>query len=109
MAVRDVRDHLHGGAEIIAAALAQDDVAIDAAGGDIVGLARRHAGEALVMAEVEVGLGAVVGHIDFAVLVGRHRARIDVEIGVELADSDLVATRLQQRPERRREQALAKR
>ena len=62
----------------------------------------RAAGEALVMAEVEVGLGAVVGDEDLAVLVGRHRARIDVEIGVELAQADLVAARLQQRAERRR-------
>ena len=107
--VGDVRDDLDGRAEIVAAPLAGDDVAVDAAGGDVVRLARRNAGEALVMAEVEVGLGAVVGHIDFAMLIGRHRPRIDVEIGVELADADLVAARLEQRPEGRREQTLAKR
>ena len=67
------------------------------------------AGEALVMAEVEVGLGAVVGDVDLAVLVGRHRARIDVEIGVELADADLVAARLQQRREGCRQKTLAER
>ena len=44
--------------------------------------------EALVVAEVEVGLGAVVGDEDLAVLVRRHRAGIDVEIGVELLDGD---------------------
>jgi hypothetical protein len=65
-----VRNHLHGGAEIVAAPLLGDDVLVDAAGGDVVGLARRDAGEALVMAEVEVGLGAVVGHEDLAVLIG---------------------------------------
>jgi hypothetical protein len=43
------------------------------------------------MAEVEVGLGAVVGHEDLAVLIGAHRARIDVQIGVELPQPDLVA------------------
>ena len=62
------------------------------------------AGEALVMAEVEVGLGAVVGDEHLAVLVGRHRARIDVEIGVELAQPHRIAARLQQRAERRRSQ-----
>ena len=67
------------------------------------------AGEALVMAKVEVGLGAVVGHIDFAVLVGRHRPRIDVQIGVELPDSDLVAARLEKRPEGRRKKTFSKR
>ena len=98
--VGDVRDDLDGRAEIVAAPLLGDDVAIDAPGGDIVRLARGNAGEALVMAEVEVGLGPVVGHVDLAMLVRRHRPRIDVQIGVELADADLVAARLKQRPER---------
>ena len=62
---------------------------------------RRTAGEALVMAEVEIGLGAVVGDEDLAVLIRRHRAGIDVEIGIELAQAHLVAARLQQRAERR--------
>ena len=60
---------------------------------------RRHAGEALVVAEIEIGLGAVVGDEDFAVLIRAHRARIDVEIGIELAEADPVSARLQQRAE----------
>ena len=67
--VGDVRDHLDGGAEIVAAPLLGDDVLIDAAGGDVVLPRRRAAGEALVVAEVEVGLGAVVGDEDLAVLI----------------------------------------
>jgi len=31
--------------------------------------------------KVEVGLDAVVGYIDFAVLVGIHRAGIDINVG----------------------------
>ena len=45
-------------------------------------------------------LGAIVGHEHFAMLVGRHRSRIEVEIGVELAKPDLVASSLQQCAER---------
>ena len=41
-------------------------------------------GEALVVAEVEIGLGAVVGDEHFAVLEGAHRARVHVEVGVHL-------------------------
>ena len=59
-------------------------------------LGGRTPGEALVMAEIEIGLGAVVGHEHFAVLIRRHRSGIEVEIGVELAEADLVAARLQQ-------------
>jgi hypothetical protein len=61
------------------------------------------------MAEVEIGLGAVVGHIDLAVLIGRHRARIDVEIGIEFPDSHAESSRLQQRRQACRHQTLAKR
>ena len=107
--VGDVRDDLHGGAEIFAAALAPDHGRIDAAGGDAVAAPRGDAGEALVMAEIEIGLGAVVGDVDLAVLIGAHRPRIDVEVGVELAQPHLEAARLQQRAERRRRKTFAER
>src|SRR5271156_5469865 len=61
------------------------------------------------MAEVEIGLGAVVGDENLAVLIRRHRARIDIEVRVELAQADFVTARLQQRTERRGSQTLAKR
>ena len=54
-------------------------------------------------------LGAVVGHIDLTMLVGRHRAGIDVEIGIELADADPIATRLEQSREARCHETLAQR
>ena len=102
-------DHLHGGAEEIAAPLLGDDLLIDAPGGDIVALVGRAAGEALVMAKVEIGLGAVVGDEHLAVLGRAHGPRIDVEIGIELAQAHGIAARLQQGAERRRSQTFAKR
>ena len=105
--VGDVRDHLHGGAEVVAAAFARDDLGVDAAGGRVVGLGGGHAGEAFVVAEVEVGLSAVVGHVHLAVLVRAHRPGIDVEVGVELAQPHAVAARLQQGGERRAGDAFA--
>ena len=59
------------------------------------------------MAEVEVGLGAVVGDEDLAVLERRHRAGVDVEVGVELLQRDLEAPRLEERADRGRRDALA--
>ena len=105
--VGDVRNDLDGGAEIVAAALLGDDVLVDPAGGDGVLLRRRTPREALVVPEIEIGLGAVVGDEHLAMLIGRHRAGIDIEIGVELAQADLVAARLQQRAERRRSETFA--
>ena len=44
-------------------------------------------GEALVVAQVEVGLRAVLGDEHLAVLERAHRARIDVDVRVELLDA----------------------
>jgi hypothetical protein len=106
--VGDMGDHLDGGAEIVAAALLGDDILIDLAGGDRVLLRRRPAGEALIVTEVEIGFRAVIGDEHLAMLIGRHRARIDVEVGIKLAKADLVSTRLKQRAKRRRSETFAK-
>src|SRR5258706_415969 len=52
------------------------------------------------LAEVEVGLGAVVGDEDLAVLVGGHGPRVDVDIGVELHQRDREASRFEDRADR---------
>jgi hypothetical protein len=107
--VGHVGDHLHRAAQIAAPALAVDHPLIDAAGGDVVGFRGRHRREALVMAEVEIGLRAVVGHVDLAVLERAHRARIDVEIGIEFPQPHTIAACLQERAESRRRQTFAQR
>ena len=94
--VGDVRDDLDRAAEVVAAALLGDDRLVDAPGGDVRQLGQVLVDEALVVTQVEVGLGAVVGDEDLAVLVGRHRARIDVDVGVELEDRDGEAAALEQ-------------
>ncbi len=86
--VGDMRDHLHRAAEIIAAALLADDRLVDLAGGEVVALAHPHVGEALVVAKVQVRLGAVVGDEHLAVLERRHRSRVDVDVRIELEIGD---------------------
>ena len=61
-------------------------------------LRRERVGEALVVAEVEVGFAAIVGDVDLAVLVRAHRAGVDVDVRVELLQRDLVAVSLEQAP-----------
>ena len=105
--VRDVRDHLHGLAEVLALALLADHRVVDAAGRVVRRARRVLVDEALVVAEVEVGLRPVLRHEHLAVLVRRHRAGIDVDVRVELLHADLEAVRLQQRAERGSRDALA--
>ena len=104
-----MRDDLHRGAQIIAAPFLGDNVPVHAARGDIVALMCRDAGEALIMAKIQIGLGPVIGDVDLSVLIRAHRARIDIQIGIEFANADGVATRLEKGGERCRHKTFSER
>ena len=94
--VGDVRDDLHGLAEVVAPTLGGDHRRVDRTGGGVGVPGQRLVDEPLVVPEVEVGLAAVVGDEHLAVLERVHRARVDVEVGVELLHRDPQAPGLQQ-------------
>jgi hypothetical protein len=87
--VGDVRDDLDGRAEVVATPLSADHGVVDPAGRHVRRPARVRIGEALVVTEVEVGLGAVLGDEHLAVLVRRHRPRVDVDVRIELLQLDV--------------------
>src|SRR5688572_3468976 len=107
--VGDVRNDLDGAAEVITTPLLLDHRKVDLAGGPVAVAARHHAGEALVVPQVEVGLGPVVSDVHLAVLVGAHRAGVDVDVGVELLERHGVAVVFEEPPDRRRRESLAER
>ena len=102
-------DHLHRLAQIVSAAFLVDDALVDAARGDAVGAGGGEVEEALIVPEIEIRLRAVVGDEHLAVLVGAHRARVDVDVGIKFLDRDLQATVLEQTTERCRRNALSER
>ena len=94
--IGDVRDDLDGLSQVLTAPLGGDDSRVDRAGGG-VGVPRQVlVDEPLVVAEVQVGLAAVVGNEDLAVLERVHRARIDVDVRIQLLDHDPEATLLEE-------------
>src|SRR5205807_6335575 len=95
--------------QILALPLLVDDVEVDAAGGGVVVARHLRAAEALVVAEIEIGLAAVVGDVDLAVLEGAHRPGVDVDVRVELEVGDLQPAVLQQGAQAGRREALAQR
>ena len=105
--VRDVRNHLHGGAEIFPPPLFGDHGFVDAAGCDVRAARELAGGEALVVTEIEIGLGAVFRHEYFTVLVRRHRSRIDVDVRVQLHMRDAQPASFHQRTDRRRGETFA--
>ena len=48
------------------------------------------------MTQIEVCLVAVDGDVAFSVLIGIESARVDVDVGVEFLNGDLIAAREQQ-------------
>ena len=94
-----MRDILHCFAEIVAAAFLLNDAFENLTGAQAVVLGEDATGETFVVAEIEVGFGAIIQDIDLAVLVRRHRARVDIEVGVELLEHDLEAAAFQKRSE----------
>ena len=97
--VREVGDGLDGAAEVVPVPFALEHGAVDLPAGDGAGGAQVLIEKALIVAEVEVGFGAVRGHEHLAVLVGRHRAGVDVEVGVELLDGDGESAGFEQSPD----------
>ena len=105
--IGDVGNDLHGLAQVVAAALLGDDLLVEAAGGPVVVARKFGVGEALVVAKIEIGFGAVVSDEDLAVLKWRHRSGIHVQVGVELHQVDLEAPAFEQASHGGRRQSLA--
>jgi hypothetical protein len=101
-----VGNHLNGLAEVFPLPLFFDDRVINLARRDVVLLGELGVGEALVVAQVEVGFGAVVGDEDFAVLERVHRAGIDVDVGIEFEGGDFESAIFEKGADRGRGQAF---
>ena len=78
-----MRDHLHRLTKVIAAPLAGDNLLVDSPRGHIVALRELGVREPLVVAEIEIGLGAVVGDENFSMLERAHGTGVDVEVRIE--------------------------
>src|SRR6516162_4916716 len=97
--IGDVRDDLDRCAKILAAPFSADDGRVDSAGSDRITALRGDTDIALVMAEIEICLGTVIGDEDLTVLIGAHCPRINIQIRVQLAEPHPETARLEQRAE----------
>src|SRR5258708_5274301 len=87
--VGDVGDHLDRSAQVVAPAFLCDNGAINAARGYRGVPGEVYVYKPLVMPQVQVGLRAVIGDKDLAVLVGVHGAGIDIYVGVQFLHGDI--------------------
>ena len=92
-----MRNYLNRVSKVLTLSLALDDVLIHPACGEVVPLQHRTGRKALVVTEVEIRLRTVIGHKDLTVLVGAHRSRINVDVGIHLEVGDPKASGFEQR------------
>ncbi len=107
--VGDVGNDLNGFAQKLSLPFFLDHRQINLAGGVVAISSERTRGEAFVVPEIQVGLAAVVQHVNFAVLVRAHRAGIDIDVGVQLLHSDPQPTLLKKHADRGAGEPLAER
>ena len=80
--VGDVRNHLYRAAQIITATLFCQHFFIHLTRGEVVRLVHGGIDETLVVAQIQVGFGAVFGYKHFTVLKRAHRAWVYVNVRV---------------------------
>ncbi len=99
--VGDMRNNLHGCAQIFATAFAFYNTFVNAARRDDIILGHAGFQKPFVITQVKVGFRAVLGDENLTVLIGRHRAGIDIDIRIELLHKDFQTAVFQQSSQRR--------
>ena len=90
-----------------ALALLVQDVPVHLAGSQVGIFVQIFVDEALIMAQIQVGLGAVVGDEHLAVLQGAHGAGVNIDVGVQFLRGDLQTAGFEQTAKACRRDALA--
>src|SRR5690606_10672763 len=93
----DVGNHLDRPPQVISTPLPAQDGLVDLATGEVVVPGHLGAKEALVVAQIQIRFGTVLGDEYLAVLERAHRSGIDIEVGIQLENSDLQAPGLENR------------
>jgi len=90
--VSDVRNNLHGCAEVVTAAFFTQNVRVDTTRGEVVAAAHFGTNETLIVTQVQVGFSAVFGNEHFPVLDWAHSTWIDVDVRIQFHDGHIEAT-----------------
>ena len=97
--VGDMGNDLDGAALVFSSTFFLEDGGVNLTAGEVVEAGEIGVGEALVVTEVEIGLGPVIEDVDLAVLVRVHRAGVDVQVGVKFLHDDPESAMLQKSAE----------
>ena len=80
--IGDVRDYLDGSTQIFSPAFFANHRGIYLSCGDIIGLVGWFISKTFIMAEIKIGFCAIISNKDLAMLIRRHCAGINIDVGV---------------------------
>jgi len=104
-----MRNHLHRTSEIVTPAFLADYVSVNTTGGEIIAFKHGGTDVAFIMAQIQIGLGAIVGDKHLAMLKWAHGTRIHINIGIQFNHGDFKAARLENGAQRCRCDAFSQR
>ena len=105
--IGDVRDNLNGSSAVVAAAFLLKYGPVDLSGGNIGILVQTFIDETLIMSQVQVCLGSVIGNEHLAVLYRIHGSGIDIDVRVKFLHGHFVTAGFEQSSERCGSNSLA--
>ena len=77
-------NNLHGRAEVFSASLFIKYIPVDLTGSQVGVFIQVLVNKALIMTEVKVGFGTVLGYIHLAMLKGAHRSGVNIDVRIQL-------------------------
>ena len=90
-------DDLYRFAQVVTAPLFFEHAFVDLTGGEVVGFLHARFDETLIVTQIKIGFGAIVGDEHLAMLEWRHGAGVHIQIRVEFDQGDFEAARFENR------------
>ena len=87
--IRNMRDDLHGAAEVFSSALLVQNIPVDFTGRQVGIFVQILVNKTLIMPEIQIRFRTVFRDIYFSVLIGAHGARVNIDIRIELLGCNL--------------------
>src|SRR5215813_12095945 len=86
--ISNMGNDLNSATQIFSPAFFSNYRSIDLTSCHIISLMSRLIGKALIMSQIEIGLGTIISDKDLAMLIGGHCTRININVGIELHERD---------------------
>src|SRR5690606_28485179 len=91
-----MRNYLHGLSQKFTAAFLFNYALVNSACGNIVCLRSAYVQKTLIVAQIKIGFGTVIGNVTFAMFVWIQGSRVYINVWIQFLDGNAVSSGLQE-------------